>query len=228
MINLLIPLGIAATKLIVKYSVTKAISDGIFQAKYEVDKKISRKIFSVIFNLVINILLLTASVYLLPLFFDKDVVVYAVSSVYLGSMIYAIFTIIAELPLFYIFIFDHKLSLTSYVEREIYNEVHKKAHSQLNGKNFLIRGLNSFFGESPSSIANSVAKKTTRIVIKPLTLIVVRMIIVIFAYIMIFRLLIAPVLIKDATDLNIYQAATYPLFYAIDYFFETKFLTWII
>ena len=228
MINLLIPLGIATTKLIVKYQVAENIAEGISEAKYEVDKKITKKVSSVIINLIANIILLACSVYFLPLFFDKNVVIYAISSVYLGSIIYSVVTIIIELPVFYRFIFEHKLSLKKYVRSEIYNEAHREAKNRLNRKNFLVRSLNSLFGETPSSIANKIAEPTTNIVIKKITIIVTRMAIIIFLYIMIFRLLIAPALIKDATDLNVYQAAVYPLLYAIDYFFETKFLIWII
>jgi len=60
-------------------------------------------------------------------------------------MIYAVYDIIEKSPLFIKFVFKHKLNLRSYIEDEIYNEAHREAHNKLSNRNFIARGLNSFY-----------------------------------------------------------------------------------
>jgi len=53
------------------------------------------------------------------------------------------------------------------------------------------------------------------------------LIVLLLVYSLIFRMMIAPLIIENATQFNVFQAAIYPLLYAIDYFFNTNSVSWL-
>lgn len=228
MIQLTVPVIILITKLLVNKKVSEGISEGISEAKYEVDIKITKSIFSTFFNIIINIILLIGAIYILPFFFDIEIVIYFICSVYLGSIIYGLYNAIKSIPLILNFVFRHKLNLKEYICYEIYLEAYDEVCYQISNRNLFIRVLNGLFGKSESTIAYSIAYSTTNIVIKKVTSIVIILVTIFLVYVLIFRILVAPVLIEDSTQLDVFQAALYPVLYAVDYFFNTKLLSWLI
>jgi hypothetical protein len=228
MIQFAVPVVIGITKLIVNKTVAEGISDGVSEAKYEVDRKITKSLVSTLINIFINVVSLMVAIYLLPFVVDTEVVIYVVCSVYLGSILYGLYGVIVNSPLIFKFVFQHKLNLRDYVYNEIYSEAHIKARNEINTTNIIVRALNGVFGKSASDIASSIAHSTTNIVIKKVTSIVVILSIIFLAYVLIFRVLVSPILIENSTQLNVFQAAFYPLLYAVDYFFHAKLLSWLI
>lgn len=228
MIQFLVPIGILGTKLLVNDSVAEGITDGISKAKFEVERKITQALVATFLNISINIILLVLAIYILPMLSDKDAVIYTICSVYFGSIIYGVYRVIENLPLMFKFIFEYKLNLEGYIYDEIYKEVRKKAGCKINNMNFISRALNDMFGRSASSIAYSISRSTTNIVIKKVTSVAVILAIIFFVYVVVFRVMVAPVLIESTTELNVFQAALYPLLYTVDYFFNVNILSWLI
>ncbi|SFU28711.1 hypothetical protein SAMN05216339_101153 [Nitrosomonas eutropha] len=221
------PATIFLVKAVFKKQIEDGIADGIITAKYEVERNIWRALFSTFSNISINVTLLTSSVYLLPFITSKEIVIYIICSVYLGSIFYSLYSVIKNMPLVLKIFFDHKLNLKEYVHSEIYIEAYKEAHYQISEKNIVIRILNNFWGASASSIASTISRRTTNIVIKKVTSIVFIVIVLLLVYSLIFRIMVAPLIIENATQFNVFQAAIYPLLYAIDYFFSTNLVSWL-
>lgn len=228
MIPFIVPVVITSLKIFVKHSVTEGIADGISEASFKIERKMIKVIISTFLNIFVNVVLLVFAVYFLPLVFDKYIVIYAVCSVYLGSIIYGLYSVIENFPIMLKYIFKYKLNLKHYIYNEIYAEAHNKTISQISKMNIFKKGLNRIFGESPSNIAYSIASSTTSIVIKKVTLIVIILTISFTAYVVIFRIIVAPILIDNSTQLNVFQAILYPLLYTMDYFFNTNILSWLI
>lgn len=132
------PATIFLVKAVFKKQIEDGIVDGIITAKYEVEKNIWRALFSTFFNISINVTLLTSSVYLLPFITSKEIVIYIICSVYLGSIFYSLYSAIKNTPLVLKFVFDHKLNLKEYIRSEIYIEAHRKAHYQISEKILLL------------------------------------------------------------------------------------------
>lgn len=224
MIIFLAPLSLAVTRSAVKYCVANAISGGISRAKSEVEIKTIRKVMLMLFELALTFLLLVAAIHVVPLVFDSEAVIFAVCSVYLGSFIKAVFDFLGALPVYFAFVFKYKFSLEDHIRAEIHSEALRRARRKIGSKGFIARGLNSLFGETPSSIADSIANSTTRMVVNKVLLSIVCMATVVFVYIWMFRGLVAEALMVDAAGLSWAQEALYPLLYSIDYFLGTALL----
>ena len=167
-----LPPAVAVTKVIVRHFVSEAISKGIFKARYEVDQKITKGLVLTIINIALNVLLLLAAIYVIPLFFEKDVVIYTICSIYIGSIIYSLIILVMNIKTLFRIIVEYKLNLKSYIEDKIYDEAYLDADWKINEMNFFSRTLNSIFGESPSSIASKIANNTTSFIIKKVIIIV--------------------------------------------------------
>jgi hypothetical protein len=222
------PIVVAATKVLVKKAVSEAVSEGISKARYEVEKRITKSLVSSLFNIIINVVSLMVVIYVVPIWADSEVVVYLVCSVYLGSILYGIYSIVVSYPLMLSFVFEHKFSLKEYVYREVYWEARSQAGYEIGRRNIIARALNGIFGMSASDIASSIAYATTRLVIKKVLSIVLVLSTIFLVYVLVFRIMVAPVLIESTTHLNMFKAALYPIFYSIDYFFDTTILSWLL
>lgn len=228
MYQFIAPAAVVMIKILVRHSVSNAIADGISEARYEVDKRTTRSLVSSLVNIVVNVSSLLLAVYVSPYFFDISVIVYLVSSIYLGSILYGCYSILINAPSIFKYIFIHKLNLEDYVHDEIYNESRSAAQSEINNKNFIVRGLNSLFGKNSSEIASDIAYFATRLVFRKLIIFSFIIGLVTGAYVLIFRIIVAPVLIEESTGLGIFQAALYPIAVSIDYFFNTNIIVWIV
>lgn len=226
MIVFLAPLLIFATKKAVEHSLSGAIAEGISEAEFEVEKRVTKTLVSSFLNVALNISLLLLIVYITPLFLDRDRVVYLICSVYLGSLFHALYNGLKSLPQLYRYLVRHQGNLKTYLEHEIFEEAHLKADTQLQRKNFLLRGLNAVFGQSPEQIARKVSDHATRLVLNKVLAYLAVAVAATLTYILVFRLMVAPVLIEDATGLGLIDAAVYPLLVSIDYFFGSDLLFW--
>ncbi|MBF0101269.1 MAG: hypothetical protein HQK77_10215 [Desulfobacterales bacterium] len=228
MVQLAVSGVIFITKALVRHHISHAIADGVSEAKYEVDKKTTRTLVSSLMNMTINIFLLIAAVYISPFFLDHFSVTFLVSSIYLSSIIYSCYSVLMNARPILKFIFSHKLNLKDYVHDEIYKEALTKAHIELNKRNVFVRIINSFYGKSASEIASDIANQTTMIVLRKVTVIAMMITTVIVVNSLIFRMMVAPAIIKNVTDFNMFQAALYPIALSVDYFFYTNLVSLIV
>lgn len=85
---------------------------------------------------------------------------------------------------------------------EIYSQALSETQHKINNLGFFSSILNGIFGESEHSIASQVkdlaVDSVWPIILKKL----ISLIIVFLAYVIIFRICISPILIKNATNLN--------------------------
>lgn len=84
--------------------------------------------------------------------------------------------------------------------------------------------MNYFFGDDERVIARKITSGAVGSIYTRVINIIIRIILIFFAYLLIFRVLIAPFLMENATGLSMFKSATYPIFYTLDYFFGTSLL----
>lgn len=227
MVHFIAPVVILITKKMVVHKVSEAILDGITEASVSVDRQITRHLVSSLMNMSINIALLLSAIYLSPSFLHASSAVYLICSVYLASVIYTFYTGVTHIPLIFRFLFRYRLNLKAYIKDQIYQEAHIRAVAVIQNRNIPVRILNRLFGRSASQIAASISIHATRIIFRKVISFVMIIVMVTISYVLIFRFIVAPTLIQDATGFNFFQAALFPIASSVDYFFDTKYIAWI-
>ncbi|WP_147284747.1 hypothetical protein [Haemophilus paraphrohaemolyticus] len=110
----------------------------------------------------------------------------------------------------------------------IYNQTYKKVldgvRKETRNLSLFKKTMNYFFGEDERVIARRVTSEAVDSIYTRVINIIIRIILMFFAYLLIFRVLIAPFLMENATGLSMFKSAIYPIFYTLDYFFGTSLL----
>lgn len=215
-----IPLARSATH----YLVNQAISEGVEIAKFEIDRKILALIIETLITITINVLGLIFLTKVLINFIEQEALVLWVSAFFMGSIIYMLLRLVFNLPTFYKLLVAYKLNIKKYLEDEIYTEVYAQVKSKLKTTNPVKRLVNIVFGKSSSAIAKEITQKALYLTLSRTLISLVLLALVIGVYLLVFRLLLAPVLLEETTNLNTLQALFYPLALTSDTFFGTKLL----
>lgn len=201
----------------------RKISEGAVCARDGVAKLFSMAIRSLLSNIVFNTTILLVAILILPLFFSREVTLVSVCTVYMLSLSHGIYSLLRRIPVVCMLIKElikERFNLYEVIHKEIYSRALKEASSS----NIFVRIGNFFFGKSEEDIAHDVARQTSALV-KNIVIRGCMAIVTIVIYIAIFRLLVAPALVKDVTGMGPFLSAIYPLLMSFDYFFSTDFLS---
>lgn len=220
----LIPVAaVIILKIVWQTSLDRKISEGALRAKYGVAELFSMAIRSLLSNLFFNIVVLLVAIFIIPLFFSSDMTLALVCTVYMLSLLHGIYSLLRRAPAIFISIKElikKRFNLFEVIRREIYS----RALEETSSSNIFVKIGNFFFGKSEEDIARDVARQASALVKK----IVIRgcmAILTIVIYIAIFRLIVAPGLVKNVTGMGPFISAIYPLLMSFDYFFSTDLLS---
>lgn len=229
MIQFLLPPGIYIVKKVIEINVGNAINSSIDEgtrvARNETIKHLKRGIIETLINITMNVVLLLLSIYVAPYFFSEKAVIFLICSIYLSSIIHSVVKFFLRLPVFFKLIVEYKLNVKEYIEDEIYAQVYAESCREIRNLNFFKRMCNNMFGQSASQIASAISRSATSVVMATAIKLIIVNIIIIASYIFIFRSIVAPSLILDATNLGLIETALYPILYSVDYFCESNLVT---
>jgi len=233
MIQLLLPVGIFAFKEVAQYIVNNEISEGTTKgatkAIYEVEKKALQFQREVYINIIINIVVLFFAIYILGTFTsNKELITLVVSSVYLSSILYSLYSFVKYRRAIYNFFIIQKCNLQKFIFVEIFNEARSEAKNEIDNLNFFKKPMNQLFGENSSAVAKEIASVASKIAKKNIIFSIVNLAVIFSIYVLVFRFMVAPTMIEDSTHLSWFQSLIYPIFFSIDYFFDTTLLSIIV
>ena len=147
-----------------------------------------------------------------------------VCSVYLVSIIEASISTIRKLPTFLQIAFEYKFNLSSFIYNQTYEKVLDEVYRETRNLSPLKKTMNYFFGDDERVIARRITSGAVGSIYTRVINIIIRIVLMFFSYLLIFRVLIAPFLMENATGLSMFKSAIYPIFYTLDYFFGTSLL----
>ena len=207
-------------------AVYNGIEEGVKTARTEALNAIYKGLYSAFSNISINIILLLIAIYLVPLIAKKDISIFIIANVYVGSIIHGIYTSYTKIPILYKIVSKYKLDFKSYLKDEIYSkaysEAYHRADKEIEDTFILFKPFVSVFGDSPDEIAHRVAHSTSlkaseiifHEVIKKASIIAIFIVV----YYVLFRYVVAPFLIHDVTGMGIFDTLIYPFIFSIKYF----------
>lgn len=215
-------IGKLTVKRIVEGKVTESIHEGINKSVLEINKVFISLELVQLTNVIINAALLLLGVYVLPLFANKDTVIFTVCSIYFSSVLYGAWQAIKKIPEFLLFIFHYKGNIKQYIYDKIYNEVYREANNKIKELSFFSKLMNDWFGQSASEVAYTITRGSFNRTLTKIIWTLIRLIIVLSIYIIVFRLFIVPEMISTTIDFTWYQAFLYPFVFSFDFLFDTQ------
>lgn len=219
-----VPAAIFAVKKVVKGQVSDAIANGIKEARGQILHTMLIYQTESIVKLFFNVILFLIATLLIPKIFSKELAIMVVCSVYLVSIIEASISTIRKLPTFLQIAFEYKFNLSSFIYNQTYEKVLDEVYRETRNLSPLKKTMNYFFGDDERVIARRITSGAVSSIYTRVINIIIRIVLMFFAYLLIFRVLIAPFLMENATGLSIFKSAIYPIFYTLDYFFGTSLL----
>ena len=212
MLPIVIPVVFYLTKNLTKRVIVNAISDGVNEARSEILKTLVGYQTENVVKILINILSLLFVTLILPIFFDKDIVIFSICTIYMASILDGVISNIKNIPEVLKFIFEYKLNLKRYIYNKTYLEARGRVSKEISEMNFFKRMLNDMFGKSQHEYASDIAFYAVRGVFSRVLNVFI----------------IAPILIEAQTGFGSLKSAIYPILYTIDFFFGTYLLGWIL
>jgi len=217
-------------------NLNEGVLKGTILAKSETLRKIRSILISSLIVLAINIFILLFVIFV-PIF-SSSTQIFAICTVYMSSVLHTAFKSIRKWRVYKEIIVNYKLNIFKYIfdkiRGEVSIEVETRARKELQerlDKEFSEMGyLKSswvyLFGKSKEQIHKETCPKvyepiienTMKEIVPVVITKVIIYIIIFFTYILLFRLIVAPELLKDSTNLNTIQAFFYPFLHSIDYF----------
>ena len=179
--------------------VKKKISNAIADDAEDFLKKLFKEFY---ITAIINVAALSLFIYAGPFFFDSEEVRFLVCSVYLSSTLHALYN-------FFFTYFPHIWQWVIYggnLKKMISDEVDREI-----GNLSLLEYIVFSFFSSKQEAVNIIMRAIVGFMLKQGLAMVI--------YIVIFRVIVAPWAVEDATGLNWYEAAIYPFLMSFDYLF---------
>ena len=195
-LRFLAPIGFAW----LKKKVSNAIADDVENNIEVYLKNLFKEFYT---NAIINVAALFLSIYYMPLYFNSEVARLLVCSVYLSSTLHALWK-------FLFTYFPHIWQLVIY-GGNLKKLISDKVNREIGNLGLLEYIGFRFLGPPLPEVINIIMRLIFGFVLKQGFAMGI--------YIVIFRFIVAPWAVEDATGLNWYEAAIYPFLMAIDYFF---------
>lgn len=207
-LNFLAPIGITCVKKMGFAFVKKMVSNTIADYVENTIEVYLKNLFTEFCtNAIINVAALSFFIYAGPFFFDSEVVRFLVCSVYLSSMLQALWK-------FFFTYFPPIAALVIVYGGNLPKMISDQVDRQIDNLGLLKKIALDFIGPPQQEMVNIIMRKILGFVLKQGLAIVI--------YIGIFHVIVAPWAVEDATGLNWYEAAIYPFLMAIDYFFPVE------
>lgn len=230
MIWLIVPVATFAAKKYISSEISNAVHNGIERgvktAKTEALNAIYKGLYAAFSNITINVVLLLMAVYLVPLIAERDTSLFAIANVYLASIIHGVYNAYTKIPIVYKVISKYRLDFKSYLKDEIYDKVYSEARSaasrEIEDTFILFKPFVYIFGDSPSEIAHRIAYSTSikasEIIYQEVLKNVVIVAVFIAVYYVLFRYVVAPFILHDATGMGVIATLIYPFVFSVKYF----------
>lgn len=218
----LFPVAIIAVRQKVKNSVENGIAKGSEKAHFKVIQQISTFIISNLIIACINIFFIIAFSVLFILF-ELEWIKFSLCSFYASSVLYTFYSFIINFNSIKKLLFKYKLNFKAFLQDEIEDQAREEASEEIDNLGFFSSVANKLFGKSAYEIASEVKERTIISVWPRIIMKIISFIIVFLLYVAVFRLFVAPILIKEATELNTVEAFFYPFFYSFKYFLSLMF-----
>lgn len=235
---------VGAGRSFLKTKVENAVIDGIrkgnIQAKNQIEEFIHIKYRSSLAIVIYNVLAIILAVYAVGLVFGKYYGIFAVCCVYIVSSYCTCKSIISMIPHIKTAILIQKkmkrFSLKELLYRFLYDEVYKevicKVRREYDNMAWYEKIFNSWFGKPAHEVADEITKAAVRDTFKLVSMKIVHIVVFVTTYIVVFRLVVAPIMIQDVTSFTLFQAFICPFFYAFDFFLneigvESNLVSWL-
>ena len=206
----ILPIALIASKITVGRLAARAVRSGAEEAGESIRKFVLKRFC----YLVVNTLVLIVAVFIIPATSEQETSRYLVCSVYFGSILHGLWEFVRNLPGIWECVIKHRLNLKAFLKEYIYKEARVRVLYEIEQRGFLARKWFSWFGPSPDEVARRIATAS----VKKAFAMVSTFAVVVVTYVAIFRMIVAPTLVGDATDLSYFGSALYPLLNALDYF----------
>ena len=190
--------------------------------EYESVRRILSMFTAQIVKIVVNAVLLLLAVYGAGSIFNRRTSVLVICSVYMASVVESLVRLLRGLPNLFSLVFIHGLSPHSFIRARVQREVYQRL-GEVDARRSVFRRLfKQIMLRSNIEIAREVAQKATPVIWSRVAGRFTATATALVAYIVVFRLLVAPYLITGHTKLTVWQALLYPVAYASDHFFGTS------
>jgi hypothetical protein len=221
---IVLPIAFAGSRAIVSGIINRRIDHGIAETTTEAVRRIYRSLLKSLFEMGINVAIFLTAVYKARDFFDYQTAVLIICSVYAGSIIHAVLKLIGNLSLIISLLKRYRLNL----KKLVYSEIYEKAYYEAQQKLAELGVVGRFFyklssGPDATTIALAIAGSAAPIIWRRIVTKLVMVGLTIGVYIMVFRILVSPFLIQQATHFNLLQAFLWPFAYSVDFFLGTEF-----
>ncbi len=198
--NFLLPFAIMCAKKIVPVIIKKIVPVIIEEeVKDRIEKSLKAIFTEFCSNAIINVILLSFSVYVAPTFLDKDNVYFCVCSIYLASVLQGLYNFFKYFPYIWRYIWRYGGNLEKMIDDEISRNMS------------LFEEILDYVFDTKSTKVNAIIRIVFLFAFKQGLAMVI--------YLFIFRWIVQPWAVEDATGLNWYEALIYPFSMAFDYFF---------
>jgi hypothetical protein len=210
-------------------AVDQKVNQGIAETASVAVHQISRILIVHIAEISLNILIFLAIIFLAGSSFNYHTSVMLICSVYVGSLMHSTFKIIRNYDLILKITRHHHLNLKRFIFEQIYDNARLEAQEKFRRMGMLRRIFyKASAGPGADTIALRVANGAIALIWKRMLTRLFAILITVSLYILIFRMIVSPFLIQQATHFSLLQAFLWPFAFSIDYFFNTDFAIWVL
>jgi hypothetical protein len=221
---ILLPLAYAGLRLAASAAIRKKVAQGIGESTVAAISQISRTLIVSLFEISINILLFLAIIYFSGSLFDFQTSMTIICSIYVGSLAHSISKVIKNFNFMLLLGRDYRLNLKRFIYEQIYQNVRSEAQKTLDGMGLIKRiAYKVSAGPGADTIALRVARGAMPLIWKRVSARLLAILITMLLYILIFRMIVAPFLIRETAHFSLLQALLWPFAFSIDFFFHTTF-----
>jgi hypothetical protein len=217
------PIAFAGIRAVVSGQVRRSIRHGIALSATEAVAHFTGFLTSSIVDVTVNVLVITAALFWAPRWFSDATAVLIVCSVYASSMLHGGTKLLCNARFLLVLCKHHHLNLKRLLYEEIYHSAHWQAAEQISKLGVLKRACYAL-GRGPSAecIARQIAETAVPLIWRRILMRATIAVVTIFVYVVVFRCLVAPFLIRQSTAMSLFQAFLWPFAYSIDYFLGTS------
>jgi hypothetical protein len=224
----LLPLAYAGLRLAASAAVGKKVAQAVDETAATAISQISRTLIISLVEISINILLFLAILYAARSFVDFQTSLTMICSAYVGSLIYSICKAVKNFNFILILSRDYRLNLKRFIYEQIYQNARSEAQKTLAGMGLMKRIVYKIAaGPGADTIALRVATGAMPLIWKRISARLLAVLITMLLYILIFRVIVAPFLIRETAHFSLLQALLWPFAFSIDFFFRTSFSSWV-
>lgn len=206
-----------AARTLVQKAVDQGVRDGVGRARSEVSTQVRQMLRGYLITVLINVMSISLAVLATGVVLMEETGKLLVCSVYLVSVVTGTFSAVGYLPKG-VELARHRFKIKSYIQAQIYAEALKEARKEINSLGSVKRLFNQLWGKSPHELAHAISHRTIETVMKEITVKLLQIGVAMLFYVVLFRMVVAPMLIGGSTGLTLLQSLLWPFAYSLDFF----------